>query len=64
MSKSALELDDIQSGVLSPRPSPYVATYILLRIDDRKVGRELMQKLSRVVASCRGIRQALQAMLG
>ena len=46
-----LELDDIQSGVLSPRPSPYVATYILLRIDDRKVGRELMQKLSTVVSS-------------
>lgn len=52
MSESALELDDIQSGVLSPRPSPYVATYIALRIDDRKVGRELMTKLSTVVASC------------
>ena len=51
MSTTALELDDIQSGVLSPRPSPYAATYILLRIDDRKVGRELMQKLSTVVAS-------------
>jgi Dyp-type peroxidase family len=51
MSKTVLELDDIQSGVLSPRPSPYAATYILLRIDDRKVGRELMQKLSTVVAS-------------
>jgi Dyp-type peroxidase family len=51
MSKAVLELDDIQSGVLSPRPSPYAATYILLRIDDRKVGRELMQKLSTVVAS-------------
>jgi Dyp-type peroxidase family len=52
VSESALELEDIQSGVLSPRPSPYVATYILLRIDDRKVGRELMTKLSTVVASC------------
>ena len=29
-----------------------MATYILLRIDDRKVGRELMRKLSTVVASC------------
>ncbi len=37
-----LELEDIQSGVLRPRPSPYAATYILLRIDDRKAGRELM----------------------
>src|SRR5881296_1829552 len=26
-----LELDDIQSGVLRPRPSPYAAAYILLR---------------------------------
>lgn len=46
-----LDVEDIQSGVLSPRPSPYVASYILLRIDDRKVGRELMTKLSTVVAS-------------
>ena len=33
-----LELDDIQSGVLSPRPTPYAATYILFRIDDRAPG--------------------------
>ena len=46
-----LELDDIQSGVLRPRPSPYVATYIALRIDDRKAGRELMRRVSRVVTS-------------
>ena len=51
MSTPVLELEEIQSGVLSPRPSPYVATYILLRIDERKVGRELMRKLSTVVAS-------------
>ena len=51
MSKIVLELDDIQSGVLSPRPSPYAATYILLRIDDPKAGRQLMHKLSTVVAS-------------
>ena len=47
----ALELDDIQSGVLRPRPSPYAATYIVLRIDDRRAGRELMGRLSKVVAS-------------
>ena len=46
-----LELDDIQSGVLRPRPSPYAATYILLRIDDRRAGRELMGRLAGVVAS-------------
>jgi deferrochelatase/peroxidase EfeB len=46
-----LELDDIQSGVLRPRPTPYVATYIAFRIDERKAGRELMQRIARVVTS-------------
>jgi Dyp-type peroxidase family len=46
-----LELDDIQSGVLRPRPTPYVATYIALRIDDRQAGRELMQRISNAVTS-------------
>jgi deferrochelatase/peroxidase EfeB len=46
-----LELDDIQSGVLRPRPAPYVATYIAFRIDDRRAGRELMRRASRVVTS-------------
>lgn len=46
-----LELDDIQSGVLRPRPSPYAATYILLRIDDRRDGGELLRRLSGVVTS-------------
>ena len=48
---SELELNDIQSGVLRPRPSPYAATYILMRIDDRRAGRELMRRLAGVVAS-------------
>ena len=46
-----LELDDIQSGVLRPRPTPYVAAYVLLRVDDRKAGRDLMRRLSTVVTS-------------
>ena len=46
-----LELDDIQSGVLRPRPTPYLATYIALRIDDRQAGRELMQRVSNAVTS-------------
>ena len=46
-----LELEDIQSGVLRPRPTPYVATYIAFRIDDRKAGRELMHRASEVVTS-------------
>jgi Dyp-type peroxidase family len=47
----ALELEDIQSGVLRPRPSPYAASYILLRIDDRRAGRELLRRLANVVTS-------------
>jgi Dyp-type peroxidase family len=46
-----LELDDIQSGVLRPRPGPYEATYIVLRIDDRQAGKELMGRISKVVTS-------------
>src|SRR5215469_13533699 len=47
----ALDLADIQSGVLRPRPSPFAATYIILRIDDHAAGRELMRRLSTAVAS-------------
>ena len=46
-----LELDDIQSAVLRPRPTPYAVAYLLLRIDDRKAGRELLRRASAVVAS-------------
>ena len=46
-----LELDDIQSGVLRPRPTPYVATYIAFRIDDPKAGRDLIARIARVVTS-------------
>jgi len=49
----SLELDDIQSGALHERPSPYVGTYLLLRIDDRASGRELVRRLHRVVDSGR-----------
>ena len=48
-----LDLDDIQSGVLHPRPSPYVGTYLLLRIDDRQAGRELVRRLHPLVRSGR-----------
>jgi Dyp-type peroxidase family len=46
-----LELDDIQSGVLRPRPNPYAATYIVLRVDDAIQGRELLRRLADVVTS-------------
>ena len=51
ITSSTLELDDIQSGVLRPRPAPYSATYIALRIDDPKAGRQLMQNVAKVVTS-------------
>ncbi|MGW2898297.1 Dyp-type peroxidase [Streptomyces sp. NPDC001212] len=47
----ALELDDIQRGVLSPRPTPYAVTYLLFRIDDRAHGRELMRRASAATTS-------------
>ena len=53
-----LELEDIQSGVLRPRPSPYAATYILLRIDDRRDGRALLRRLCDVVTPAAGADQA------
>src|SRR3954464_9152389 len=49
----SLELDDIQSGALHERPSPYVGTYLLLRIDDRAAGRELVRRLHGLVDSGR-----------
>ena len=45
---ASLELDDIQAGALYERPSPYVGTYLLLRIDDRAAGRELVRRLHRI----------------
>ena len=46
-----LELDDIQSGAVFPRPSPSVGTYVLLRIDDRRAGREILRRLSPALAA-------------
>src|SRR5882724_6991329 len=47
--RATLDLDDIQRGVLHDRPTPYVATYLLLRVDDRRVGREMLRRLVPVV---------------
>ena len=49
----SLELDDIQSGALHERPTPYVGTYLLLRVDDRRAGREVVRRLPAVVDSGR-----------
>ena len=49
----SLELDDIQSGALHERPSPYVGTYLLLHFHDRRAARELVRRLLPVVDSGR-----------
>ena len=48
---TAVDLSDVQSGVLRPRPSPYAGTYLLLRIDDRHDGRTLLGRLSESISS-------------
>jgi len=47
----ALELNDIQAGVLRPRPTPYAGAYFLVRIDERRAGRELLRRLSPALTS-------------
>ena len=47
----ALQLDDIQAGALFERPSPYVGTYVMLRITDRADGRELVRRLHRIATA-------------
>src|SRR5215510_1842984 len=51
LTQTVLELNDIQSGALRPRPAPYAAAYTLLRIDDRAAGRELIRRAGGVVTS-------------
>ena len=45
-----LDLGDIQSGALHPRPTPYAGAYLLLRVDDARGGRELLRRLIPVVS--------------
>jgi Dyp-type peroxidase family len=52
---TGLELDDIQIGALHERPSPYVGTYLLLRIDDPTAGRALVRRLLPLVDSGRSM---------
>jgi Dyp-type peroxidase family len=60
---AALELDDIQAGALYERPSPYVGTYLLLRINDRADGRELVRRLHRIARPASGADAADQTSL-
>src|SRR5260370_26940156 len=46
-----LGYNDIQSGALHPRPTPYAATYIILLIGDCAAGHELLKPLPPAIAS-------------
>ncbi|MFF5078045.1 Dyp-type peroxidase [Actinoplanes sp. NPDC000266] len=50
-----LDLDDIQAGALHERPSPYVGTYVLLRVDDRRDGRNLIRRLLPLLSPARAV---------
>ena len=49
--ETVLELDDIQSGALRERPSPYVGRYLLLQLHDAGEGRELVRRLHTLLAA-------------
>src|SRR3954469_3787487 len=51
----ALELDDIQAGALRERPSPYVGTYVLLRVNDPQDGRDLIRRLIPLLSPARPV---------
>jgi Dyp-type peroxidase family len=49
--ESTLDLADLQSGILHPRPSPYAGAYLIIRVNDRRDGREMLRRLGSVLAS-------------
>src|SRR4051795_654884 len=51
----ALDLDDIQAGALHARPSPYVGTYVLLRVNDPQDGRDLIRRLIPLLSPARSV---------
>src|SRR3954468_20003390 len=50
-----LDLDDIQAGALHERPSPYVGTYVLLRVNDSQDGRDLIRRLIPLLSPARSL---------
>src|SRR5215216_5638689 len=51
----ALELDDVQAGALHERPSPYVGTYVLLRVNVPQDGRDLIRRLIPLLSPARSV---------
>lgn len=40
-----VDIDDVQSAALHPRPTPYVGRFVLLRVEDRQAGRAIVRRL-------------------
>src|SRR3954467_5391956 len=51
----ALDLDDVQAGALHARPSPYVGTYVLLRVNVPQDGRDLIRRLIPLLLPARSV---------
>jgi Dyp-type peroxidase family len=61
---ASLELGDIQAAALMPRPHPYAGSYVAVRIDDRKDGRELLRRLIPLLDPVSSYDPALPVSLG
>ncbi len=42
---TSVDVDDVQSAALHPRPAPYVGRFVLIRVDDPDAGRTLLRRL-------------------
>src|SRR6476659_1208995 len=62
--QTSLELGDIQAAALMPRPHPYAGSYVAVRIDDRKDGRELLRRLIPLLDPVSSYDPALPVSLG
>jgi Dyp-type peroxidase family len=51
----AIDLDDVQAGAVHARPSPYVGTYVLLRVTVAQDGRDLIRRLIPLLQPARSV---------
>ncbi|MFE4967266.1 Dyp-type peroxidase [Streptomyces sp. NPDC056660] len=51
-----VDVDDVQSGALRPRPVPYEGRFVFLRVDEPRAGRALLRRLLPVTSG--GLRDA------
>jgi deferrochelatase/peroxidase EfeB len=52
--QAMLELDDIQAGLVHPRPTRYAGAVLLGRIDNPRDGRELLRRVIPLIPSAAG----------